>query len=45
MFNQSPQERSREMLKSVDIYWKDWDDGPQPAVRMREVSRLVYRTA
>jgi hypothetical protein len=41
MFNQSPQERSREMLK----YWKDWDDGPQPAVRMREVSRLVYRTA
>jgi hypothetical protein len=45
MSSLSPRERRREMLKSVDIYLKDWDDGQLPEVKMREESRLVYKTA
>jgi hypothetical protein len=45
MSNQSPQVRRKEMLKSVDICSRDWDDGQLPEMRMREVSRLVYKIA
>jgi len=45
MFSPSPQVKRREMLKSVDIYLRDWDDGQLPEVKMREESRLVYKTA
>jgi len=45
MSSLSPPERRRETLKSLDIYLKDWVDGQLPGVRMREGSRLVYKTA